>query len=181
MPRMGLDEEMILSAAAELADRHGLDGVTLAALARQLNVRPPSLYNHIDGLPALRQQLAAYGLEQLHRAMLEASNRHSGKEAVLQAGMAYAAFVRQHPGVYEATLRATGMPAAGQSIVDLAVRLLADFELEERHVIHAVRGLRSLLHGFASLEQGGGFRMEIAPTESLRWILEAYLAGLAKA
>ena len=40
-----------------MTDTQGLDEVTLAPLAKKLNIRPPSLYNHINGLPALLKSL----------------------------------------------------------------------------------------------------------------------------
>jgi AcrR family transcriptional regulator len=43
MPRVGLDSEAVVSAAAELADAEGLDAVTLARVAGRLGVRSPSL------------------------------------------------------------------------------------------------------------------------------------------
>ncbi|OZS77060.1 TetR family transcriptional regulator, partial [Tetzosporium hominis] len=43
-PRIGLSQKMIVDAAAEIADQEGLNGVTLAALSKKMNVRPPSLY-----------------------------------------------------------------------------------------------------------------------------------------
>ncbi|WJH31593.1 TetR/AcrR family transcriptional regulator [Paenibacillus sp. CC-CFT742] len=50
-PRQGLDRGTLLSAAAQLADSDGFQALTLAALAQRLDVRSPSLYNHISGLP----------------------------------------------------------------------------------------------------------------------------------
>lgn len=51
MPRAGLDQQILLQAAAEIADQHGLDEMTLAMLANKLGIRTPSLYNHEDDCP----------------------------------------------------------------------------------------------------------------------------------
>ncbi|GAB1787082.1 TetR/AcrR family transcriptional regulator [Priestia megaterium] len=72
-PRPGLDLDTILQATTKMADTQGLDEVTLASLAKKVNIRPPSLYNHIDGLPALRKKLAVYGYEQLHKVLIRAT------------------------------------------------------------------------------------------------------------
>lgn len=48
----------------------------------------------------------------------------------------------------------------------------------KRIFIHAVRGLRSIVHGFATLEAGGGFGMPLDRDESFLRLLRAYLAGL---
>ena len=60
--RQGLDAETVLQAAIEMADLQGVEQLSLAALAAKLNVKTPSLYNHIKGLPDLRKQLSKRGL-----------------------------------------------------------------------------------------------------------------------
>lgn len=42
----------------------------------------------------------------------------------------------------------------------------------------AVRGLRSIAHGFATLELAGGFGLPFDPDESFLRLLQAYLVGL---
>ena len=44
--------------------------------------------------------------------------------------------------------------------------------------IHAVRALRSLIHGFATLEQGGGFGIPLDLDESFRRLIAIYIAGI---
>ena len=44
--------------------------------------------------------------------------------------------------------------------------------------IHAVRGLRSIVHGFATLELAGGFVMPLDCDESFCRLMQAFLAGL---
>ncbi|MCY8160167.1 TetR family transcriptional regulator, partial [Bacillus licheniformis] len=61
-PRIGLNKDAVLEAAAALADEEGIHEVTLASLSKRLNVKSPSLYNHIKGLNDLRKELALYGL-----------------------------------------------------------------------------------------------------------------------
>lgn len=183
-PRIGLDLPTLVRATAQLADEQGLREVTLANVAKQLNMRSPSLYNHIDGLSGLRNELAVYGLEQLY-LRLEAASQSlpPGKEAILALALAYVSYARSHPGVYEATLQA---PDPGNSrlqewserLVLLVLKLLAPYQLEETAAIHAVRGLRSLMHGFVALKQAGGFGLPIDTDASFRTIIEVYLAGL---
>ena len=44
--------------------------------------------------------------------------------------------------------------------------------------IHAARGLRSVAHGFATLEEAGGFGIFLDPDESFRRLVRAYVDGL---
>ncbi|MEH6956029.1 TetR/AcrR family transcriptional regulator [Neobacillus drentensis] len=184
-PKIGLDISFIIEAAGEIADQYGVQEVTLASLAKKLGIRPPSLYNHFDGLTGLRKKLAIYGIDKLYEVMADAAIGVSGTEAVIAVSQAYVNFARRHPGIYEATLLApdpedVDVQRAGAKIVDLSVRVLQAYQLEGEEALHAVRGLRSILHGFSSLEQKGGFKMSLDLNESLLIILKAFLAGIGQ-
>ena len=73
MARAGLSADAVVAAAAALADREGLEAVTLARLAADAGVRPPSLYAHVDGLGDLRRRLAIRGARELAAALREAA------------------------------------------------------------------------------------------------------------
>jgi AcrR family transcriptional regulator len=183
MPRIGLDLTILLQAAAEIADTQGIEGLSLATLAKKLNVRTPSLYNHVDGLPGLRAKLSVYGLEQLHAKLTDSAVGRSGDDAIRAFGEAYITFARSRPGLYDLTLRAPDPHApevvqAGKKLVDLLVRLMNGYGLENDDALHAIRGLRSVLHGFASLEQKGGFGLPLDLDKSFRLLLDAFLAGI---
>lgn len=182
-PRRGLDLLTIVEAAAAIADEHGIQEVTLASLAQKLNVRSPSLYNHVNGLNGLRNQLAIYGLMKLTDSINEALQDRMGDEAWHAIASAYMAFARKHPGLYELTLRSpeaddNEYAAASQRLVDLLVNTLSYYKLDFDKSIHIVRGFRSFLHGFASIEQKGGFGMPQAIDESLKVVIQTYLNGL---
>jgi AcrR family transcriptional regulator len=182
-PRAGLDAAVILQATVEIADTHGYEGVTLAMLAQKLGVRSPSLYNHVNGLPGLRSKLAVYAVKQLTEKLASAVADRTGDEAVRALADAYVAFARSHPGIYEATLRAPDpqdgdLEQAAGMLVDLVVHALRGYGLEEEAAIHTVRGLRSLLHGFVSLERVGGFGIPLKLDDSLHMLIETFLAGI---
>ncbi|GGF62768.1 TetR family transcriptional regulator [Paenibacillus albidus] len=184
-PRAGLDTQTLVIAAAELADEQGMEEVTLAALAAKLGVRSPSLYNHINGLQGLRTLLAVHGLEQLYATMSLAADGLNGDEAVQAMGQAYVDFARKRPGLYETTLRApeqehTALERAGERILKLIIDVLGSYNLGEEAELHAVRGLRSILHGFASLEHKGGFGMPLDANISLSRLIQTYIAGIEK-
>jgi AcrR family transcriptional regulator len=183
MPRMGLDFMAVLVKAAELADEKGLDGISLKELAERLNVRTPSLYNHVDSLQSLRQKLAIYGLNSLHEKMTQAAVGRSGDAAVRALSEAYLAFVRRHPGLYEATFRAPDpndpeLQLAQRQVVDLVMKVLSVYELKDDNALHTIRGLRSILHGFASIESAGGFGLPLDLDVSFRMLIDTFLAGI---
>jgi AcrR family transcriptional regulator len=183
-PRIGADLHTIVKAAADIADTRGIEAVTLASVAQALNIRSPSLYNHVDGLPGLRRKLAAYGLQLLYDRLAAALCSVSGAEAVRSLAAAYVEFARSNPGLYEATLRAPDreepeLERLGAAIVDLALEALSPYGLEESAALHAVRGIRSIIQGFSSLERVGGFGLPLDLDLSLRLLIDAFLEGLS--
>ncbi|WP_284642945.1 TetR/AcrR family transcriptional regulator [Paenibacillus silviterrae] len=183
MARAGLDRETIIRAAARIAESEGLENVTLASIAAELKVKTPSLYNHVEGLAGVRQGLAIFGIRQLGQRLGKAAMGKAGDDAIRDVGFAYVAFVREHPSLYEATMTAPDfedpaiMQASGE-VVEILLRVLAYYQLEGEEALHIVRGLRSLTHGYASLELKQGFRMELNKDESFRKLLDLFIRGL---
>lgn len=183
--RVGIKPEIVIAAAAAIADQSGWDQVTLGNVAGQLGIKTPSLYNHVEGLPDLRQKLAVHAARLLRDQLNDTAIGHSGKQALIEVGKSYMDFVRQHPGLYEAINRATtpSLPEfeeAAEQILKLFNRLMQPLGLPQGEAIHAIRGLRSMVHGFASLEALGGFRMPEDLNESLSKAITYYLDGLSK-
>jgi AcrR family transcriptional regulator len=52
-PRTPLTRDRILEAAVGLADRTGIEALTIRKLATELDVRPMTLYHHVDGKEAV--------------------------------------------------------------------------------------------------------------------------------
>lgn len=182
-PRIGLDLNTILKAAIEIADTKGVNEITLASLAQKLEVRTPSLYNHIDGLPGLRKRLAIYGIEQLYISITHAVIGLAGDAAVRAMSEAYLSFARLHPGLYEATFMAPDpmdldVQKASKEVTDVVVKALKAYSLSDEEAIHVTRGLRSVLHGFASIEQMGGFRLAYDIDVSFKLLIDTFIKGI---
>lgn len=183
MARTGLDQQAVLAAAAEIADTQGVEALSLAVLAQKLGIRSPSLYNHVNGLPGLRNKLVLYGYARLKEALTRAAIGKSKDDAVRAIADAYLTFVRRHPGVYEATCRYPDLtdPAVQQAageIVEVVIEVLQAYGLRDEAAIHIVRGFRSLIHGFATIEQQGGFGIPLDLNVSFRLLVDTFLAGI---
>lgn len=183
MPRAGLDSDAVVSAAAELADRDGLDGVTLTRLASRLGIRPPSLYAHVDGLADLRARLGARGARELAAAVQVAAAGKAGRDALATVAGTYRAYAMEHPGTYAAMQRAPDQPGdaadAGRELVEVLLAVLSGYGLRGDDAIHAVRGIRASLHGFVSLEREGGFGLPLSLDGSYDRLITVLDRGLA--
>lgn len=184
--RKGLDGAAVVQAAVELLDTEGLAALTLSRLAHRLGVQTPSLYNHIDGLPDLLRRLALRNLAELAACLGDAAVGRAGADALAAVAGAYRGYIKQHPGLYLASLTASGqqaapdaeLAAAEERVVRVVLAVLASLGVTGEDAIHAARGLRSIVHGFATLEIAGGFGLPLDCEDSFRRLLHIWLAGL---
>jgi AcrR family transcriptional regulator len=183
LPRHGLDARRVVDEAAAIADAHGLEEITLARVAAALDVRSPSLYNHVAGRDALLRLVALRGLTALGDALRDAAVGRAGADALIAIAHAYRVFAHDHPGLYAATVRA---PAPGDAEllgaaarpVDVLLTVLAFWGLDGELAVHHVRVIRSALHGFVTIEAGGGFGLPLDLDQSFELLLGTLLAGL---
>ncbi|MEA2125010.1 MAG: hypothetical protein QOI80_1792 [Solirubrobacteraceae bacterium] len=183
MSRRGLTPDRVTDAALAIADADGVDAVTIARLAAELGVRPPSLYNHVASRNDLLRGVALRALDAVARRFADAAAGRSGPAAVTALAHAWRDYAREHPGAYQATVHApqpddAELQAAGQRVVDVVVAALRAWELDEDDALHAVRVLRAALHGFAALETGGGFGIPLDIDESFDRLVATLIAGL---
>jgi len=183
VPRSGLDSEAVVAAAAELADAGGLEAVTLAKVAARLNVRAPSLYVHVGGgLEDLRGRIAARGAGELVAQLQAAAAGRAGEDALRAFADVYRAYARAHPGSYAAMQRVALLgdaAAAAHILVDTLTAVLRAYGLEGEDAVHAVRVIRSALHGFVLLETGDGFGLPLDLDETFARLVGTLHRGIA--
>src|SRR6478752_3692629 len=179
MPRAGLSRAVIAADAAQLADEIGWDQLTLAAVAARFGVRQPSLYKHVAGLVELRRDVSVLADRELGDELSAAAVGKSGSDAVHSMADAYRTFAKKHPGRYAAGVKApppgdTEYEQVAEAILRTVAAVLAGFGLDGDDAIHAIRGLRALMHGFVSLEAAGGFAMPQDLDESYRRLVAGF-------
>ncbi len=180
MARAGLDPATVVETAAEIADLEGLESVTLRSVADTLGVKPPSLYTHVDGLLDLRRRLARLAAGELADALTPAVAGRAAGDALRAVGRAYRQWALAHPGRHAAMqfVLVPDNPAA-ERVVALMLSVMNGYGLEGDAAIHAVRAMRSAIHGFVALETGGGFGIPLGIDESFEWMLDMLDRGLS--
>jgi AcrR family transcriptional regulator len=186
MPRAGLSSEAVVTAAAALADAHGLHAVTLARLAADVGVRPPSLYAHVAGLDDLRRRIAARGARELAAALQAAAAGRARRDALEAVARVYRQYAREHPGSYAAMQRPADLEdpeaqAAAAALVGVVGAVLRGYGVEGDEAIHAIRVVRAALHGFVSLEAEGGFGIPLNLDHTFERLVAVLDQGLSAA
>jgi AcrR family transcriptional regulator len=184
VPRAGLTPAAVVDAALAIVDQAGVDGLTLARVAQRTGVAAPSLYKHVDGLPALRRLVRLRVLAEVADQTRRQVTGRSGDDAVRRLAGAYRAYMRRHPHRYPLVEAAalTGddeLRDASEGLVEVVFAVLRGYGLDGDELIHATRSLRAVVGGFVRLESSGGFGRPQDVDRSFEYLVDLYVAGLA--
>jgi AcrR family transcriptional regulator len=184
VPRAGLTSASVVEAGAALVDEIGFDQLSMGLLADRLGVRTPSLYKHVSSQADLAHSIAVQAMEELADAIGDAIQGRAGRDALTAGASAMRTYVREHPGRYAAGNAAhlTGpddplLPASGRVMASWA-SMLYGYHLDPGQELHALRMLRSILHGFATLESAGSFQVDAPVDDSFTWMVDFIDQGL---
>lgn len=178
-----LDQPIITDTAIALIETDPHEDLTLAAIARRLDVTQPALYYHVDGLDSVLRLVGLAVRRRLHEALSEATVGRSGSDALRAVAHAWRRFSQEHPGLYRST---DWYPIAGDEeleqsvgrVLSVLAASLRSFDLNEAAAAGAALTLRSALHGFCSFELGAGNPSVQSPDDSFRAVVDLVLAGI---
>lgn len=183
-PRAGLSQDVVVTLALAVIDDEGIDALTLAKVADRAGVAPPSLYKHVDGLPALKRLANVRVLNEMTEALREAALGRSGAEGVAALLDTYRAYLRRYPHratALEVPLDVTDaeLVKALQGTAEAAFAVLRAYGFDEETTVHATRVLRAAVHGFAGLEASGGFGLPQDLDRSFEVLKSMLVQGLS--
>jgi AcrR family transcriptional regulator len=177
VPRAGLTPALVTEASAALADEIGFSQLSMGLLAERLGVKTPSLYKHVAGQADLNHRIAVLAMTELADAIRDATQGRSGSDALIAGAHAMRSYVKEHPGRYAAGNAAepTGpddplIAAAGRVLASWSA-MLHGYRIDPDQEIHALRMVRTILHGFATLEVAGNFRIDADVDDSFNWMI----------
>ena len=174
-----IDRTAILDAALGLAGEHGLDAVSMHAIARRLGVTPMALYRHVDGKDALLDGL----VERLLTSYPLPSAETEWSERLMAIAGAIRATARQHPAVFPLLLTRPAVTAGARRVRDAVHAALRAAGLPPDRVPRAERLISTAVLGFAASEAAGRFRQHDQAVvdedwaELLRWLRGALLSA----
>lgn len=184
MPRAGLDQASVVAAGAALADEVGFDKLTMGLLAERLGVRTPSLYKHVANQEDLNRRIAVLATSQAADAVGKAVQGYSGRDALAAGAHAYRDFILAHPGRYASAMGVTvqgpddPLALEGQRLMNTFRAILRSYDVPAEESDHALRALRSVMHGFATIQAQNGFQWATDIDESFEWLIDFVDRGL---
>jgi len=176
--------DRVVESAARIANESGLGSLTLAAVAADLGIRTPSLYKHVDGLPALRRLLAIRARYELAAVLSAATVGRSRREALHSLATAYRGWAAGKPASAAAAQQAATPGdeedvAAATAATEVVFAALGGYGLSDDRLIDATRALRAGLVGWAVLEAAEGFGLARPVDASFHWWLDAFDTALS--
>ena len=187
--------EALLLAAKRVADREGLAGLTLRAVAREAGVSHAAPAHHFGDMTGLLSELAAIGFQKFRAAMSEAAEKakSAGASEGEARAKAYVGFARDNPCMFQLMFRAEKLDyqrpmlheASVQAFENLAraVGAKRQEDVSPTHLTLAqgaeIARLWSMVHGFALLYLDGRLHNIMAglPTGTTE---EALLAAMLR-
>ena len=152
--RRQIDRDAILDAALLVADEHGLDAVTMQAVAQRLTVTPMALYRHMDGKQTLLDGL----VERLLTSFPLPRGDEPWADRLTATATAMRSTARQHPTVFPLLLTRPAMTPAARRVRDFVQAALLEAGLDEAAAARAERLMSTTVLGFAASEAAGRFR-----------------------
>lgn len=159
---------MVLGAALALADRKGLEGVTIRALATELRIPPMSLYTHF----ANKERLYDLMFEEVVHRLFVTAEKGTWQEE-LEAGCRHAREILvQHPNWFPLLTR-IAIPPLTLKLYDRLLELMSKDGYAPEAVMLAVSSAMSFTLGLLLVERMmTAHRAEPIPVQQLRLVKE---------
>ena len=153
-----MHREDVLVAAEALVDRDGTNALTMSALAADLGLRTPSLYNHVDSLEALRGEIQNRAMAELGSRCRSAAMGKVGEPGLRALARTLRKFAATHPGRYELAMRAAydkdAFDAASADAISALAAIVSSFGVREL-AIEVQLAVFAAVHGFIALKNSG--------------------------
>lgn len=184
---IALTREDVIVTAITLLRNEGPDSLGINRVARELGIKPPSLYHHVTNNEDLHRAVALSGWKRLDELVQEVADAPSEAGGKLKlAAAAYRSFARENPALYTLMSTLPLNPSAAE-FAPVAQRIIGNFRLfvephgfGDAELVHAMRTVRAALHGFVLLELAGQFGLPEAVDESFGFMLDTLIASMRK-
>lgn len=187
MPRQGLNRDSVVEASIRLIEEKGYAAFSMSELAKSLNVKTASLYNHVESLDDLFTEVGLAVVSQMVASETQAIEGKEKNDALFAIATAYRSFAKDHFELYRVIMSLQKSTneilerAAGQ-ITEPVLKVLSGYGLSITEQMHWQRILRSVMHGFVAHEEAGGFsHFPLDRNESYLLAIQCVADGLQNA
>ena len=183
MSKNNINDKLIIETSAHIANKVGLDNLSLKMIAEELNIKSPSLYNHISSLDEIKSRLMVYGWKQMEEKMIDSAVGVSGYEALRNMCYAFYDYSTNNKGIFTAMLwynkyESTEKKKATTKLFNIIFKVMKPLNITDENINHIIRTLRGFLEGFSLLVNNNAFGNPISIKESFDLSLEIIMNGI---
>ncbi|MBO3461708.1 WHG domain-containing protein [Aetokthonos hydrillicola Thurmond2011] len=180
-----LTRKEIVEAAIACLEKEGESALGVNRVARELGIRPPSLYNHVAGNDELKRLVVLEGWRRFLDTYIKQAVDIQDRRVLLQnAAHTYYRCASENPALYAIVtnysleLEDPDFAPIIEELLAFYSRVLTPFGLNQDEMIHAARMFNSLLHGFVLAERAGLFIFPESINQSFDWMVNTLIDAL---
>lgn len=179
-----ITREDVIRAAIDCLDAEGESALGVNRVARQLGIKPPSLYNHIEGNDDLRRAVATEGWRQVldhHRTRRELRDSRARIQGICGA---FRDFATAHPAFFAITTTTQLDPEEPEArqvfteIITLFGEAWGGRNLDQTTLLRAGVMIRAMIQGFIGMEHAHQFHDPSEADETFEWMVDRVMDGV---
>lgn len=183
MSKNNISNELIIETAALISNKVGLENLSLKMIAEELNIKSPSLYNHVSSLENIKEKLMIYGWKQIEEKMIDSAVGVSGYDAIKNMCYAFYNYATNNKGIFTAMLwynkyENVEKKNTTKKLFDMLFKIMKSLNISEDNINHIIRTLRAFLEGFSLLVNNNAFGNPISVKKSFDLSLEIIMSGI---
>ncbi len=175
-----LTPEDVINAAINCVEKEGISALGVNRVARELKIKPPAIYKHIDGNASLRKAVAVASWRKFFTYYKEETIEATEFRTFLKiGGHTTRNFARLHTGLYEVMMQVRLQPDDSEALLVIQEALslfkkgLNKNKLQDNQLVDIVRMVNAAVYGYITLEQAGLLTLSRSTDDSFEVMLEA--------
>ncbi|MBW4535557.1 MAG: TetR/AcrR family transcriptional regulator [Pleurocapsa minor HA4230-MV1] len=180
-----LTRQDVIEAAIACIEKEGASALGVNRVARELGIKPPAIYKHLNGNAELKKVVALAIYKVYFAELSQKTASIKEPRACLKAGgFASRDFARSHPGLFQVMMQFQLQPndpesaAVIQESQALFKTLFDSPNLSKTKLIDIMRIVNSTIVGFISLEQSGLLTLPRSTDDSFEVMLDALIEAI---
>ena len=183
MSKNNINDELIIETSARISNKVGLDNLSLKNIAEELDIKSPSLYNHVSSLDEIKQRLMICGWKKVEEKIIDSAVGVSGYEALKNMCNAFYDYAINNKGVFTAMLwynkyESDDLDNATNRLFNIIFKVMRPLNISDENINHIIRTLRGFLEGFSLLVNNNAFGNPASIKESFDLSLEVIINGI---
>jgi AcrR family transcriptional regulator len=173
----------VIEAAIACVTLEGESALGVNRVARELGIKPPAIYKHLNGNAELRKAVV---LELWRRYMTYCQEQTASepRQMLIAGGHATRNFALKHPALFRVMTQFQLQPgdadagAVIQETLSFFKNSLQLYELNDNQLIDVMRMVNAAISGFIFAEQSGLMTLERSTDDSYEVMLDALIVAI---